>query len=470
MNMIIKKINFQEIKPILIEAFTSVYGKHNQRTIEERLNKIIFIPYIRQEDIQARYYNELKQFKQNLFIKLIQTFRPNVEISSEMDLFRLYKGSPDFYKQICLLLGDENYEVLYRYPDFERDYTSYRIPELFDEEKYSNLSNYEKGWIDKKRVKVLNGLGFKITMEEYLECLTNNSLNQYIKKIQRYIDVINQLDDEYISFLKQHNEVIQFIASNHYTTERVFQECRQQIESANLLTDGIYTYENIENGIPCCIPGISYTNGKMDSICIVYFPTMDSSHDGKRDLTLVHEIQHAIETQLMDIKPDYAVFKSGFDTVKEEFIGKNMQDESDEERKREFELLSETMHQQIAKEVVKYLHDRNIYIFGEHQIENDPNINLSRTSPYDDFFPIVEPYYLKYKTILLDARLSYVALKKFFTSTIESEFKSINTLVNEANKLSGLFGVDQNTVEYKNLVKRAKMITGLTESEPTGRD
>lgn len=466
-----KNINFQELIPILINAFTSVYGEHNRKLIEDRINKIILVPYIREIDIKGRYDNELKQFKQYLFIKLIKTFRPNVEISSEMDLFRLYKGSPDFYKGICLLLGDEHYEVLYRYPDSERDYTSFRIPELFDEEKYSNLSDYEKGWIDEKRVKVLNGLGFQITMEEYLDCLKSNSLKKYIEKIKSYIDIIKQLDDEYISFLKQHNEVIQFIATNHYTTESVFQECKQQFESSNVITDGIYSSKNIENGTPCCIPGLVYSNGKIDSISLIYFPTMDSDHDGKRDLTFIHEIQHAIETQLIDIKPDYAVFKSGFDIVKEEFIGKNMQDESDEERKkREFELLSETIHQQIAKEVTKYLHDRNVYVFSKEKSDNDPNINISRTCQYDDFYPIIKLFYQKYKTRILDARLSYVSFKEFITSAIESEFKNINALVKEANELSGLFGVDQNTVEYKNLVERAEMIAGPTDSEPVGRD
>ena len=43
-----KNINFQELIPILINAFTSVYGEHNRKLIEDRINKIILVPYIRE--------------------------------------------------------------------------------------------------------------------------------------------------------------------------------------------------------------------------------------------------------------------------------------------------------------------------------------------------------------------------------------------------------------------------------------
>ena len=468
MNIIQKyKIDFEKIKPILIEAFSNVYGEHNRKIIEERINKIELVQYIRKKDLSIRYSDELKQFKIKLFFNLIKKISPNLDVQTDTQLIKLYKDNPDLYKRICLLLGEDKIHYMYKYPDHESDFVSYRMPEIFDEERYSNLTDYGKQVIDKKRVEIINGFGLNITMEEYLESLRKKSFKKYIEKFQQYIDIIEQLDLEYIKFLEEHKEIIDFLNTNNYNDDITYQECKEQIKSINLLTNDGVTFDYIKYGGTCCIPGLSVKNGKRDLTCLILFPIMESAYGGKRDLTFIHEIQHAIETQLIDINEDYSVFKSGFDTVNEEWIGKpDMSNKGNEHRR--YELMSESIHQQIAKEVTQYIHDRNIYFFGNNPSDNDPD--LKKTCPYDDLFSIIEPFYLKYKKEILDARLSYSEFIKLMKTDIKQILDSINELVNEADKLSSIFGIDQNSEEYLTLVKKSNELVEKSGKNQTSEE
>ena len=179
----------------------------------------------------------------------------------------------------------------------------------------------------------------------------------------------------------------------------------------------------------------------------------DSASAGKRDVTFIHEIGHAIEMELLSINNDYATFKSGFETsLFAEFKSK----ESPEEN-RPFELMSETIHNHIAREITDYLHQKGIFIFGESIFNNNPAIK--RTCPYDDYYDIVEPLFDKYRQDILDARLSNDSFNEFREKINDQTLVELNNLIDYAqNNLSGLIGIDKKSDEYINLIKQAKEI------------
>lgn len=426
------KMDFEKLKPILVDAFTHVYGSHNQDVIADRINKIYLNDYLTYDDI-SMYYNQInRDFRRKLLVKLINDLYPNTGDIS--DLWMYFRKNPEIHDEVKLLMNFNESEPLYIYSDDVFIVDDYRIVELFDDDIYSKLDDKSKEKVDKKRSLVIDKLG----------------------DVSKYIELVSQLDKEYSKFLDVNNSIVNFLEDNYFTRDKSIEEtCRQskdKLKDLNIVTDCELTIDDVENSLTCCVPVLVNNNG-LRGASLIDFPRLSSIHNGKRDVTFIHEIMHAIELELLDISYGYAIFKSGFETnIYAEFKGKDYP-----HKDRNYEAMSEAIHNHIANEVTGYLHQKGIYIFGSDNIDNNPDIKY--TSPYDKYFDIVEPLFSKYRQDILDARLSIDSFNKFKEKISDEKLVEINELVKYAiNNLGSIFGVDNKTREYRELVSKSKNI------------
>ena len=99
-------------------------------------------------------------------------------------------------------------------------------------------------------------------------------------------------------------------------------------------------------------------------------------HDYK-DVQIVHELLHTVESSMKQLSKDEIYFKFGFDEAvepichnEEELIVDDRQSNPNEP-KRSYEIFSENLHQQLAIEVTRRLHEKGIYLYGDQKIAKE---------------------------------------------------------------------------------------------------
>ena len=464
------KIDFEKIKPALLEAFIHVYGEHNSEIINNRMNKIIIDDYLSYKNIDSYYLRKKEIKKEELLIDVIKKTCPETKeledrtfIENSDFIYEAFFNYPDVFEKISLLMPIFKFSKRAITKDDAISCLDYRITEVFDEKMYNSLTDYEKTKVDERRMEILSKLEIEVNYEEYKKHIEEEGIIYYKNKISNYFDIINNMDEQYDEFLHDNQNLIKYLEEYNVNEELSLQIAYEQnekfIENLNLITETPDLKENIKKDVNFCFPGLIQNDDKIFDVSIVAFSRLDPVSYGKRDITFIHEIAHAIEMELLAIGNDYATFKSGFETT----LHVEFKSKEEPEENRPFELMSETIHNNIAKEITDYLHQKGIFIFGESVLDNNPLIK--KTCPYDDYYEIVEPFFDKYRQDILDARLSNEAFENFKEKIQEENLIELNELVAYAqDNLSGFSGIDKKSVEYEKLLDKSNKIVDSTNS------
>lgn len=129
-----------------------------------------------------------------------------------------------------------------------------------------------------------------------------------------------------------------------------YEACKRNILAQGIKVQDNFSKEFVENGVTCIVPNVRQDdNGNYQLFNIVHLPLVKLLHDYK-DVQIVHELLHTVESSMKQLSKDEIYFKFGFDEAvepichnEEELIVDDRQSNPNEP-KRSYEIFSENLH------------------------------------------------------------------------------------------------------------------------------
>ena len=152
-------------------------------------------------------------------------------------------------------------------------------------------------------------------------------------------------------------------------------------------------------------------------------------------MQIIHELLHTVESSMKQLSKDEIYFKFGFDEVVEP-ICKN-EDElivddrqgNPNEQKRRYELFSENIHQELAIEVTRRLHEKGIYLYGDQKLAKETG-----STSYERYNVVTKNFQQEYREEMIDGMM--LPSRDGITELVGKEnFERLNATVSEYAEL-----------------------------------
>lgn len=214
-----------------------------------------------------------------------------------------------------------------------------------------------------------------------------------------------------------------------------YEACKRNILAQGIKVQDNFSKEFVENGVTCIVPNVRQDdNGNYQLFNIVHLPLVKLLHDYK-DVQIVHELLHTVESSMKQLSKDEIYFKFGFDEAvepichnEEELIVDDRQSNPNEP-KRSYEIFSENLHQQLAIEVTKRLHEKGIYLYGDQKLAKETG-----STSYEHYNVITANFQKVYREEIIDGMMS--PTRDGITEIVGTEnFERLNLAVNEYAEL-----------------------------------
>lgn len=214
-----------------------------------------------------------------------------------------------------------------------------------------------------------------------------------------------------------------------------YEACKRNILAQGIKVQDNFSKEFVENGVTCIVPNVRQDdNGNYQLFNIVHLPLVKLLHDYK-DVQIVHELLHTVESSMKQLSKDEIYFKFGFDEAvepichnEEELIVDDRQSNPNEP-KRSYEIFSENLHQQLAIEVTRRLHEKGIYLYGDQKLAKETG-----STSYEHYNVITANFQKVYREEIIDGMMS--PTRDWITEIVGTEnFERLNLAVNEYAEL-----------------------------------
>lgn len=144
------------------------------------------------------------------------------------------------------------------------------------------------------------------------------------------------------------------------------------------------------------------------------------------DQNLIHELNHFLETELLQINNGYAIFSSGWDIITDQLESRspsivNLDKEDD---KRDGEMLNEVINELIAQQITKLMHNSGNYIFSSPE-----NAEYTGTD-YQDLVSLVNDFFEIFKEDIIASRVN-CDMQILFNRVGEENFQKFNQIISE---------------------------------------
>ncbi|MBR6689949.1 MAG: hypothetical protein IKL65_01290 [Bacilli bacterium] len=160
------------------------------------------------------------------------------------------------------------------------------------------------------------------------------------------------------------------------------------------------------------------------------------------DKTVIHELNHAFELELVEINENGCVFNCGWDR-----LGGKVADEprkvktvSEKEKVRKYELFSEIINELICQEITNIMHDKGIFIFNTKD-----NFKIKGGTAYEHTLFLVSEFYNTYKKEIIESRKSG-NIEILFDRVGKENFEALNNLFH-------IFDENLGGLEYYDLIE-----------------
>ena len=214
-----------------------------------------------------------------------------------------------------------------------------------------------------------------------------------------------------------------------------YEDCKRNILAQGIKVQDNFSKEFVENGVTCIVPNVRQDdNGNYQLFNIVHLPLVKILQEYK-DVQIVHELLHTVESSMKQLSKDEIYFKFGFDEAVEpichnedELIVDDRQGNPNEP-KRSYEIFSENLHQQLAIEVTRRLHEKGIYLYGDQKLAKETG-----STSYEHYNVITANFQKVYREEIIDGMMS--PTRDGITEIVGTEnFERLNLAVNEYAEL-----------------------------------
>lgn len=321
----------------------------------------------------------------------------------------------------------KNYTSDYRFTqDVDKDgiyIARYGDPLIFsfsdDAEEKLDKDNFESMRVKSARIKYFKAKGLDLgnnyedyeNSEEAKKLLPDKELVETLYKIKKDDD--KEMDMEF------------FLNTGNY------ESCKKNILSQGIKIQDSFSKEFVENGVTCIVPNVRQDdNGNYQLFNIVHLPLVKILRDYK-DVQIIHELLHTVESSMKQLSKDEIYFKFGFDEAVEpichnedELIVDDRKSDPNEPR-RIYELLSENLHQELAIEVTRKLHEKGIYLYGDQKLARETG-----ATTYERYNVITINFQKKYREEIIDGMME--PTRDGIIDVVGKEnFEKLNSTVNE---------------------------------------
>ena len=279
----------------------------------------------------------------------------------------------------------------------------------------SNSSSWRIHDIQEERIKFFKIMGLDLgnNYEDYIN-------NPEAKKLITSKERIEKLTESRNNYKNKFNNMF-------YTSQRRHKQLLKEVEernyvdkdtpiNANLYTDNCGfvafispNYVKTENGY------------KTSSMLAVNFSNFDNEY---LDHTIVHELNHVMETSLALANDKAYEFYCGWDILSEE-VSTVQSDEVDTitiKDKRKYELFNEIINELIAQEISKIMHEENMYV-----LDDKDNSKYKGGTGYDASAFLVREFFDEFREAILNSRRNG-NIQAIFDEVGKENFDALNDL------------------------------------------
>lgn len=292
-----------------------------------------------------------------------------------------------------------------------------------DAEEKLAKDNFESHRIKSDRVKYFKAKGLDLgnnyedyeNSEEAKNLLPDKELVETLYTIKKECD--KEMDMEF------------FLNTGNY------EACKRNILAQGIKIQDNFCKEFVENGVTCIVPNVRQdADGNYSLFNIVHLPLVKILPEYK-DVQIIHELLHTVESSMKQLSKDEIYFKFGFDEAVEQ-ICKN-EDElivddrqgDPNEQKRRYELFSENIHQELAIEVTRRLHEKGIYLYGDQKLAKETG-----STSYERYNVVTKNFQQEYREEMIDGMM--LPTRDGITEFVGKEnFERLNATVSEYAEL-----------------------------------
>jgi hypothetical protein len=300
------------------------------------------------------------------------------------------------------------------------------LVEYFSKECGETLNSTEKNKsydisnIKNKRIKYFKNMGINLG-DEYENYTQDEKAKQLVPN--------NELVEKVKEIRLEH---IEKLSTRVLENTGTFTQNLNDIKKLDLLVSDSFDKDFVANNVICISPNLVNNNNQIEMKNIVHIPVFNMLPE-YRDVMFIHEIGHAVEASFSKEDDVNVTFKTGFESFDDKIIDKNVvsttQEKDDDNEKRKYELFSESIHQKIAMEITRDLHEKGEYIFNTPE-----DAKIAGGTSYEHYNVIVNEFYDKFKNDILDSRLE-VNLDLLMKKVGKENFERFNESITEYSKL-----------------------------------
>lgn len=187
--------------------------------------------------------------------------------------------------------------------------------------------------------------------------------NDEAKKLMPDSELVENLEKIYEECEKD-KEIEYYVNTGNY------EECKNNILSQGLRIQDAFCAQFVQNGKNCLSPNIKQNPDGTFRVFNIIHLNIPGILEEYKDVHVIHEILHAVETTGKQTSDNEFYFKTGLDNFTERILGEDEQvviddKKDDDTENRKYELLSENLHQELAIRVTRKLHEKGIFLFDD---------------------------------------------------------------------------------------------------------
>lgn len=410
---------FEKIKDLLlkINKLDAEYHEFDRQfaDFKKTLDRGIEIKRSLEEKYMLEFLGTIKQHMNKHDIELLENYLN----SSEKDYYSFKRNM-----SILKIVGDSLYD-----DSILNAFSSKSDEKLSDPE----IPNYMKQSINSDRIKYykeMNMYNGEIKEEEFLK----SNVALFKRMPQNLADEILAKKENYRNLCEE----------KYVEETSSYKENMEDIQKMGFETESSFNAEIIKNGIKCINPNVRIVNGKPESVALLLFSVQNCPYE-YIDVTLIHEINHAIELSLVDYSNDNVICKTGFEYL------------SECHSKRFYTQFSEIINQIIAMEVTEAMHKDGVYLF-----DNPKTSKIKGATSYENQIQFVQGFWEHFRKDIMYARINN-NMDSLFATIGRENFEELNNIINENVLLPrGILMNDlinnrttELTMKYDALMKRA---------------
>lgn len=246
---------------------------------------------------------------------------------------------------------------------------------------------------------------------DYFRLMKLNDDNKSYEELMHSLEEKDIPNSKLIDELIENREKYQKMANDEYfRMSSNYDNIEKQFNDMNLVYASDITPDDLSSGCQYTSPNVRKDN--FEVVGVVYYSPLKTS-EGYADVQFIHEVNHVLELNLLEIKNNEPLYKTGF----------CLYDSNNELSNRE--LFSETINQDIAMGVTKMMHDDGFYIF------DDPKYaKIKGSTEYEHNNVIAGEFYNAFRQEIIDSRVSH-DLSGLMSAIGEDNFELLNNTVNE---------------------------------------